>query len=312
MEQSVALLKHALELALEHDLTGAALRAYNNLGYMLDQRDRYEEAIDLHRRGLILARKAGNRINEGRLLGELSYGLFRTGHWNEAVDLAAEVPESHFGLAFAVPATLIEIQVARGQRAEARRVLGLISGLGDSADLQDRTTHTAMSAVVAAAEGRYEEALDASKLLLADSDLRGAAFTVDKELSVNVGIESAFALGRLDDVEELLAWIDSIPPGRRPPSLGAHAARFRARLAAARGEQEAVEQGFKTASAVFREHGLPFDVAVAELEHAEWLLTQGRAEDADPLLAEAREIFERLEAAPWLERVDALAVGVSA
>ena len=29
---------------------------------------------------------------------------------------------------------------------------------------------------------------------------------------------------------------------------------------------------------------------------------QGRADEAESLLAEAREIFERLEAAPWLER----------
>jgi hypothetical protein len=42
-------------------------------------------------------------------------------------------------------------------------------------------------------------------------------------------------------------------------------------------------------------------------EHGEWLVETGRAEDAEPLLAEAREIFERVGAAPWLERLDALA-----
>ena len=58
-EQSLALLKHALELALENDLAAAALRAYINLGDRLDRRDRYEEAIELDRRGVALARKAG-------------------------------------------------------------------------------------------------------------------------------------------------------------------------------------------------------------------------------------------------------------
>ena len=38
------------------------------------------------------------------------------------------------------------------------------------------------------------------------------------------------------------------------------------------------------------------------LEHGEWLGEQGRADEAEPLLAEAREIFERLGATPWLER----------
>jgi hypothetical protein len=45
--------------------------------------------------------------------------------------------------------------------------------------------------------------------------------------------------------------------------------------------------------------------AQARLEHAEWLVAQGRAEEAEPLLAEARELFERLRAVPWLERLDA-------
>ena len=47
--------------------------------------------------------------------------------------------------------------------------------------------------------------------------------------------------------------------------------------------------------AVFREHSLVFHMAAAELEQAEWLASKGRAEDAEPLLAEARETFERLE-----------------
>lgn len=55
-----------------------------------------------------------------------------------------------------------------------------------------------------------------------------------------------------------------------------------------------------------REHSLIFDLAVTELEHGEWLVRQGRSDETEPLLAEAQETFERLEATPWLER--ALAV----
>ena len=50
-----------------------------------------------------------------------------------------------------------------------------------------------------------------------------------------------------------------------------------------------------------------FWLAVTLLEHGEWLVGgQGRAGDAEPLLAEAHEIFDRLEARPWLERLDAV------
>ena len=41
------------------------------------------------------------------------------------------------------------------------------------------------------------------------------------------------------------------------------------------------------------------------LEQAEWLLGRGQPDDAQPLLVNARETFEQLEAKPWLEQVDA-------
>ena len=64
---------------------------------------------------------------------------------------------------------------------------------------------------------------------------------------------------------------------------------------------------------MFREHGLTFLLAITQLEHGEWLAGQGRADDAGALLAEAREIFERLEATPWLERAGrSVEAGVSA
>ena len=48
------------------------------------------------------------------------------------------------------------------------------------------------------------------------------------------------------------------------------------------------------------------------LEHAEWLAGEGRIEEAEPLAAEAREIFERLRATPYLERLDRLPVPATA
>jgi hypothetical protein len=61
------------------------------------------------------------------------------------------------------------------------------------------------------------------------------------------------------------------------------------------------------AAAAFREISTPFELAVVEPEHAEWLLGEGRTEYAELLLAEAREIVERLRARPWLERLEAVA-----
>ncbi len=103
----------------------------------------------------------------------------------------------------------------------------------------------------------------------------------------------------------MLARIDAVPPGKRPPLLRAQASRFTALLASVRDDQAAVEQGFKTAESVCREFGLTFHLAVAQLEHGEWLVGRGRPDEAGPMLAEAREILERLRATPWVERIDA-------
>jgi class 3 adenylate cyclase/tetratricopeptide (TPR) repeat protein len=307
-EQALALMKHSLELALEHDLTRAALRAYNNLGDLLDRRDRYEEAIELVRPALALARKAGHRMNEWRLLGELSYYLLRTGAWDESLELAREVPEDRFStVSNAVTNTLIEIAAERGEPEECRRVFGLVPDMKGSADVQDRWGYASMRALTFRSEGRYSDALAASDEGLEALEFYGGGVSADAKIAIAEGLELGLALGRFDHVEELLARIDAIPSGRRPPSMVAQAARYRARLAAARNEHDAVEQGFKTGEAVFREHGLTFFVAATELEHAEWLAGRGRSEEAEPLLAEAREIFERLAATPWLERCDRLA-----
>jgi hypothetical protein len=51
---------------------------------------------------------------------------------------------------------------------------------------------------------------------------------------------------------------------------------------------------------------MPFWLAVTLVEHCEWLTGQERPADADPLLEEAHLIFERLEARPWLERLEAV------
>ena len=66
------------------------------------------------------------------------------------------------------------------------------------------------------------------------------------------------------------------------------------------------EERFKAAAGGFREYGIPFWLAVTQLEHAESQAASSRADEAARLVEEAREIFTRLGATPWLERADAL------
>jgi hypothetical protein len=121
--------------------------------------------------------------------------------------------------------------------------------------------------------------------------------------SLVIALEAALELHDLHRVEQLLATIDGLPPGTRTQSLEAVSLRFHGRLAEVTGDPDA-ERFFKRAAGLYRELGIPFYLACTELDHARWLAANGRNGEADELLAEAREIFERLGAQPWLERAD--------
>jgi uncharacterized OB-fold protein len=119
-------------------------------------------------------------------------------------------------------------------------------------------------------------------------------------------IEASLAGDDLERADELLASAEALRPGDVSPHLDGHRARLRAQVEARKGG-ERVDELFRHAERVFGESAVPFHLAVAQLEHAEWLLAQPHAADAHILLAEARATFQRLEAAPWLARVEAAA-----
>ena len=298
-----ALMAHALKLALEHDLTSAALRAYANLAVTLGEYDRYGDAVDLFDEGLALARKLGNRLWEDRLLSEQIGILVLAGRWDEAVARAAEMSESEAGPSIVVsPVTwMAELHARRGELELAGELLARGAVLGDLSDLQDRVAHLASRAVVLQAQGRHAEAFDAAREALAGLEFGPGSQAV--KVGLVEGLEAALALGELGQVEELLGTVGGLRPGELPPYLDAQATRFRARLAAARGQPDQAEAGFKAAAGLLRELGAVFWLAVTLLERGEWLATQDRAAAAAPLLEEAAAIFERLGAQPWVDRV---------
>jgi class 3 adenylate cyclase/tetratricopeptide (TPR) repeat protein len=305
LEQAQALIKRALELALEYELPAAALRAFNNLGDVLNRRDRCEEASVQLEQGIAYARRVGDRRWEQTLLGELSWALALTGRWPEALSLRNQVPDER--LVELNPAFLIALPeplVAQGRLEDARHLLFLHARHEAATDFQSRLGYRAAEAVVLRGEGKEREAFAAAEeVVSAIVEIRPADPAV--KVAFPQALEAALALGDRERAEQLLATIEALPPGRLAPSLRAHAARFRARLAAGSGQPREAEKGFAAAASTFREFGMPFWLAVTLTEQGEWLVDQGRSAEAEPLLAEAREIFEQLEATVWLERLAA-------
>jgi tetratricopeptide (TPR) repeat protein len=307
-EEALALLRHALQVALEHDLTAAALRAYFNLAFRAAGRDRYEESIQINEQGLELARLRGDRGWEQAFLSHLRGDRTVLGQWDEALPGEEELAEvsradvTQGGLDILSTGVLINLQ--RGEVEEAKRIVSHFPP-EPSAEIQETAAYALVRASLAFAEGRPAETLAATEEVFERLSELTTEHPVVKVVFVEE-LEAAFELGDLDRVERRLRWFRELSPADRGASLEAQAERFRARLAAAHGQSDEVERGFKRAAALLREIGARFWLAVVLLEHGEWLTQAARAEEAAPLLEEAQEIFERLEARPWLERLDAL------
>ena len=294
-EESFALTKRALEVALEHGLSEHASTCYFILSDSCFRRDRYTEALAYLDEALALARKVGSRPGEWATLAERTYPLFMLGRWDDVLATADEFTQEQVdsgGVVLSVLQTGVEVHVQRGELDAARRIFSMFSRLENSTDVQDRGTYLAATAALQRAEGSFEEALAAGAATIETAHVLGPSFQGVKNGVVDA-LEAALALGDLARTQELLAFVDGLPPGTRPPYLDAHAHRLRARMAND-------PAGLEVAAHLFRRLEIPFSLAVTLLEHAE----QTGSEES---LTEAREIFERLGARPWLQRVSAAA-----
>jgi class 3 adenylate cyclase/tetratricopeptide (TPR) repeat protein len=291
-EEASALVRQSLRIALDHDLAADAAVCYFILSDQCFRRDQYGDALGYLDESLALARKRGDRPQEWGVLAERTYPLSMLGRWNEVVEASAEFTPEHMsggGLVLSLLQSAVDIHIQRGELDEAHRVISMFARLDESSDVQDRSCYLGSRAALRRAEGQLREALADGEATIETRSLLGISAQSVKQGLVEA-VEAAFALGEPAKVEELLALVEAVPPGTRPPFLDAQAKRFRSRI----GRDPA---GVEAAVERFRELGLPFWLAVTLLELGE--LT-GDTESLD----EAREIFEGLKAKPWLERVD--------
>ena len=300
------LLEGAVARARAAELHQPWVRAVNNLAVLLQGADEHEDAIALTIELETATRQRGDRewLTMARL-GSIA-SLVELGRWREALERVADADE------------LRASPIARGELVAAVPVLcdqgnvDAVPALLAEQEWQREAEQIEGVAAFAAAEARLLRAQNrpADAVAAAEHGLRhrqelGPA-SMGVRLCLREALESALELGDLDKAEELLASIDDLQPGELMRSMEAHRARFHARLDARRGEHDRVEDNYRWAETVFGEHGFAFHHAVTQLEHAEWLIEQGRADESEPLLAQAGEAFERLEARPWLERLAAV------
>ncbi len=300
-QEALALRMEAWSLAKEVGDSERELTALFNLSNLAFSRDRYDAALGYLADGIEIARRRGSRPGEWAILAETTYPLAMTGRWDEALDLFTGIPDGRLRDAQtgSLLSGVLEIYAHRGDLERAQSLLAVYSDWGESDDVQDRCMYLAGLAVVRRLEGRFDEALSCGAEVW---ELQPAGAGQAAKQRVVAAIEAALALGNTARAEELVDSIEVVPVGLRSRYLDAQSRRFRARLA---GADEAADELFRDAATRLRALGIVFWLGVTLLEHGEWFVARGRGDEAEPLLAEACETFERLEATPWIERAQA-------
>jgi class 3 adenylate cyclase/tetratricopeptide (TPR) repeat protein len=302
--EAQGLLQLALDTALAEELYERASSACGNLSDLCFRRDHHAESLGYLEQQLAISRRIGHRTQEWFALSEMTYALTMLGRWDEALARLEELPQDQLGSDTQLLSPLtgpLEIHLHRGEVDAARQLLARYASMQGSGDVQAESCYEPALAAVRAAEGDHRAALAAAERAFASREALGIAQQGAKFGFLHA-LEAARALGDNAKVNELVAVVEELPVGLRPPFLDAIAYRFRAHLA---GGDPGADRLFATAAAQLRELEFPFHLAVVQLEHGEWLKARGRPDDAQPLFTQVRETFERLEAKPWLERLAA-------
>ena len=131
--------------------------------------------------------------------------------------------------------------------------------------------------------------------------------------SVGLALDALEPTGDVSALLPLVDLLDSAPPGNGHARLDADIARARGVAASLAGDHDEAMDCFAKALSAARNLGEPLGVAQVLAGYARALVRAGRADEAEPLAAEAREAFERMGAVRAIERLDAgMPAGVTA
>ncbi len=306
--ESDALLRQALRIALDHDLVYEALRAYNNLLISFDAFDRPEEIEPTMREALELARRRGYRFWEVQLTFALAEEYRYLGRWDEAEELAEWLPLVDVaGDATKMTGTLglARIAIFRADTTRARELLALVGTEVDESDFQLRMAVSYGRQLEAELDGRFEEATKRATEQL-PAAIAGLQPQVIAESLCDV-VTYATMLGQGAEALPALEHVDGLIRRSRTRLVESQLHRLQAVLAAFEGDEVRPATEFGIALANARSAGYPFFLAPVLQDYGAWLVDCGRADEAEALLAEARELYERMGATAKLEELDRIA-----
>jgi class 3 adenylate cyclase/predicted ATPase len=302
--EGAAYIREAARLATQVGDNFRLGRALLNLADSLGLTDP-AAAVDTARTAVGRLRSAGARDYLAVAIMNLGQALLMLGDWDAAETELTQAMDSD-GL---VDRELLSCQRAwlaamRGDPAAAEAVLAGLRDLFASEAPQDLALLGLAEAFTASARGEPAEALQHARAALAQAPAIGIG-TGELVWAWSLAVRTAHQLNDDAATGELLALLDSYQPGHVVPLLRAERDLARARLADHAGD-EAAPAAFASAITSLREHGTPYHLGHALLDHAQHHMQHGDAQAAAQAIDEARIIASRLRCQPLLDRADTL------
>ena len=293
MREAVALARAAEEVARENDVMSELLVALTVRGYLLGEVDN-DQALECYQQGLALAERVGHRALRRSFLNNIGYTSFLTGDWDiglAALDSVLAEDLDISGRIWLLSNALI-IRASRGddiadQLDEMERLAATVD------DPHVSTAPFDTLGNLAQAQGRYDEAqrhwVEIAK-----------AWSSQAPSAYYQASRSALWAGDLDKVREYKAGLDAT--GFHGPVVEARRTNLRAAIAALEGRSREATALYKEALTAWRDLKVVWEEALTGLDMATVL------DHSDPVVQAAirstREIFTRLGARPYLERLE--------
>jgi DNA-binding CsgD family transcriptional regulator/tetratricopeptide (TPR) repeat protein len=318
VDEGLALLRQALEVASRAGDDAGAVRAYTNVADTLELSGRHAEAAEVAREGLAFAQRVGLAGRWGIYLGvNLAEPLVALGRWEEAREVLSEIAETNPPSARALPIYQLAARVAlaRGQADESARILDtVLSMAGAELDFQTAATQALVRAEHAIATRDLDTAREAVRHALVDQSAEQDGRMGWPLVWLGMRVEADRAAVARDRREppdpDGVAWAQELAEiaGRLPEvgdTMKAHAA-----LVAAERTRLADDPGldaWRSAEAACRAAGTPELLAYALLRVAEAELARDDRAAAAEAVREAATVAERIGAKPLADEAASLA-----
>ena len=296
--------REAITLATQAGQGREVALLHNNLGSALLQVEGPVASLEALRAGIAFAQARGLTGLADSLMASTLDALVETGEHEQALALASELAAR-----YEASGDVLDLSSVRSVQALILTLRGQAAQVADTLDWLETTTreigntdyivgNLAAAAFARAALGEHDHAA----ALLAEIETNpGSRESPYYAAYLPTMVRTALALDNQELAQRLAAEVEPRSPYHQHALATVNAA-----LAEANGDQQAAADGYADAAQRWQSFGVVPEQAFALLGQGRSLTALGRTAEARPVLQQAREIFQTLQAAPALAETDTL------